>query len=102
MSKDPPLFFYRALIRPIIEYGMEVYFNSAEKSLQLVKKIQNDSLRLCSGALQITTNNCLLHHCNEMPMKIKFEQLCVYNRAHLYTFTLNSDHSTSAVIKHNW
>ena len=33
---------------------MEVYFNAAYSSLQLVEKIQNDNLRLCSGALQST------------------------------------------------
>ena len=30
---------------------MEDYFNSADSSLKLVEKMQNDSLRLCSGTL---------------------------------------------------
>ena len=51
VSKDPLLSLYRALICPIIKYGVEVYFNSSDISLRLVKKIQNDGLRWCSGAL---------------------------------------------------
>ena len=66
------------------------------------EKIQNLRLRLCSEALQSPPINCLQHHCNEMPVKIKFEQLCLYYRAHLCTFTSDLNHRTSAVIKDSW
>ena len=100
--KRPFLFIYRALIRTTIEHDTEVYFNSAGSSLQLVEKIQNDSLKLRSKALQSTPNNCLQHHCNKMPVKIKFKQLCLYYRVHLCTFASDLNHPTSANIKKNW
>ena len=102
MSKDSLLSLYRTLVRPVIEYGKKVYFNSVDSLLKLEEKIQNDSLRLCSGALQSTSINCSQHHCNEMPLKIKFEQLYLYNRAHLYTLVSDLNHPASAVIKDNW
>ena len=87
--------------RPTIGYGMKVYFNSANSSLQLVEEIHNDSFRLCYGALRSTPTKCLQHRCNEMPVKI-FEQLCLCCRAHVYTFTSDSNHPTQVVIKDNW
>ena len=99
MSKDAPLSLYRALIRPIIEYGMEIYFNCSDSTLKQVETIQHECLRICAGALRSAPIDCLQHYCNEMHLKIKFYQLCLYYRAHLSTFT---DHSTSAVITDSW
>ena len=99
MAKDPLLNLYRALIRPVIEYGMEIYFNSSDSLLKQVERIQSECLRICSGALRSTPLNCLQHYCNEMPLKIKFEQLCLYHRAHLSTF---ADHPTFSAICDCW
>ena len=41
VSKDPLLCIYRALIRPIIEYGMEIYFNSSDSTLKQIEKIRS-------------------------------------------------------------
>ena len=102
VSKDLLQSFYKVLVCPIIEYGKEVYFNSADSSLQLMEKIQNDNLRLLSGALKSTPINCLQHHCNEMPATTKFEQLCLYYRTHLCTITSHSNQPISADIKDIW
>ena len=99
VSKEPLLSIFRALIRPIIEYGMEVYFNSSDSSLKQVEKIQNECLRICAGALRSTPINCLQHYCNEMPLKIKFQQLCLYYRAYISTF---SDHPSLSTIRDSW
>ena len=72
MSKDTLLSLYRALIRPIIEYGMEIYFNCSDSTLKQIKTIQHECLRICAGALRSTPIDCLQHHCNEMPLKIRF------------------------------
>ena len=99
MLKDTLLSLYRALIRPIIEYGMEIYFNCSDSILKQIETIQHECLRICAGALRSTPIDCLQHYCNEMPLKIRFYQLCLYYRAHLSTFT---DHPTSPVILHSW
>ena len=80
---------------------MEGSFNSADSSSKLVEKILHNSLRLCSGALRSTLITCLRHQCNEMPVKIKFEQLCLYyiilqsSPSYIY---IDADHPTSAVV----
>ena len=63
---------------------METNFSSADNSLLLVEEMQNDSLILCSGALKSTPINYLQHHCKEISVKIKFEQLCLYYGARLH------------------
>ena len=95
VSKDPLLCIYRALIRPIIEYGMEIYFNSSDSTLKQIEKIQTECLRICAGAMRSTPINCLQVHCNEMSLKLKFEQLCLNFRAYLGTF---ANHPSSSVI----
>ena len=99
MSQDALLSLYRALIRPIIEYGMEIYFNCSDSTLKIIETLQHECLRICTGALRSTPIDCLQHYCNEMPLKIKFQQLCLYYRAHLSTFT---DHPTAAITIDSW
>ena len=99
MSKDTLLSLYRGLIRPIIEYGKEIYFNCSDSTVKQIETIQHECLRICAGALRSTPIDCLQHYCNEMPLKIWFYQLCLYYRARLFTFT---DHPTSAVILDSW
>ena len=99
VSKDPLLCMYRALIRPIIEYGMEIYFNSSDSTLKQIEKIQTECLRICAGAMRSTPINCLQVHCNEMPLKLKFEQLCLNFRAYLGTF---ANHPSSSVVQNSW
>ena len=97
--KNTLLCIYRALIRPIIEYGMEIYFNSSDLILKQIEKIQTECLRICAGAMRSTPVNCLQVHCNEMPLKLKFEQLCLNFRAYLGTF---ANHPSSSVVQNSW
>ena len=90
---------YRSLIRSITDYGMEIYFNSSNKNRYEIEKIQNEALRLCTGALNSTPVCSLQHACNEMPPNIRFLQLCLFYRAHLLTF---SEHPTLSVIQDSW
>ena len=73
VSKDPLLCIYRALIHPIIEYGVEIYFNSSDSTLKQIEKIQTECLRICAGVMRSNPINCLQVYCNEMPLKQKFE-----------------------------
>ena len=81
------------------EYGMKIYFNCSDSTLKQVETIQHECLRICVGDLRCTPIDCLQHYWNEMPLKIKFYQLCLYYRAHFSIFT---DHPTSAVIIDSW
>ena len=65
VSKDPLLYNYRALIRPIINYEMEIYFNSSNSTLKQIEKIQTERMKIRAGAMHSTPINCLQVHCND-------------------------------------
>ena len=98
-SKAPMLTLHRSLIRSITDHGMEIYFNSSNENRYEIEKIQNEALRLCTGALKSTPVYSLLHACNEMPPNIRYLQLCLFYRTHLLTF---SEHPTLSVIQDCW
>ena len=95
VSKDHLLCIYRALICPIIEYEMEIYFNSLDSTLKQIEKIQTECLWICAEAMRSTPIKCLQVHCNEMPLKLKFEQLSLNFRAYVGTF---ANHPSSSVV----
>ena len=53
-GKRPLRTVHRSLVRSVIEYGMEAYFFAFPGLLKPLQKIQNDALRLCTGALVST------------------------------------------------
>jgi len=55
----------RSLVRSVMEYGMEAYFVASPSLLQPLQKIQNDALRLCTGA-PVSTPVICLHHARAM------------------------------------
>jgi len=56
---------------------MEAYFFASPSLLKPLQKIQNDALRLCTGALVSIPVICLHHACNEMPLNSKHKFLCL-------------------------
>ena len=46
VSNDSLLCIYSALIRPIIEFGMKIYFNSSDLTLKQIEKIQTECLKI--------------------------------------------------------
>ena len=90
----PMLTLYRCLIRPILEYGIEA-FGSSAYALAELQKLQNEALRICTGVMRSTAAICLQHVCNEMPIKFRHQQLCLFYKAHLMTF---GQHPTSTVL----
>ena len=96
-SKLPMVFLYRALIRSVTDYTMEVYFNpNTRKQIEL---IQNQALQLCTRAMKSTPIICLQHTCNELPPHLRHVQICLNYRAHLLTF---NSHPNSIVISDTW
>ena len=55
-GKAPMLTLYRSLIRSVTDYGMEIYFNSNTKNNYETEKIQNETLRVCTGAFKKHTS----------------------------------------------
>jgi len=62
---------YKTLVRPIIDYGAIAY-DSASKTLQdVVEKIQNRALRICTGCMKSTEVALLQNECGIMPLKYR-------------------------------
>ena len=89
----------RSLVRSVIEYGSEAYFFTSPNLLKPLHKIQNDVLRLCTGAMASTPLICLHHACDEMPLLIRHMFLCLTFKAHLLSF---SDHPAQWWIEDCW
>jgi len=90
---------YRSLVRCAIECGMEAYFFTSPNLLKPLHRIQNDALRLRTGAMASTPLICLHHACDEMPLLIRHKLLCLKFGAHLLTF---SDHPAQSLIEDCW
>jgi len=58
-------------LKQSVEYGIEAYFCSSATSLDPLLKIQHYALRICTGALIITSVVCIQHACREMQLDIK-------------------------------
>ena len=98
-ASKSPLTIYRCLVRSLLEYGMEADFFSARSDVVSLVKLQNEALRLCTGAMRSTPTICLQHACNAMPLELKHSLLCSKYRAHLLTFPT---HPAKTIIEDCW
>ena len=62
---------YKTLIRPIIDYGSIAYDTAPNSLLQIVERIQNKALRICTGCMRSTQINLLQNECGIMPLKLR-------------------------------
>ena len=76
---------------------MEAYFNPS--IAHDIQKIQNEALRLCTGALQNTPICALQHNCSEIPVVIRHKQLCLKYRTHLLDI---KNHPARTVKQDSW
>lgn len=70
-SKKTLCYIYKALIRSRIDYGCEVYEAANKSNLKKLEIIQNQCLRICTGAIKSTTTNTLEVDCGVMPLDIR-------------------------------
>ena len=74
---------YTSLIRPILDYNGFLFDNIASHKIKLLQTIQNDALRIATGALR-TTNTCNLHVETNIPpldRRRKYQLLCFYAKS---------------------
>jgi len=83
-------------------HGSLQYFFSSPSLLKPLHKIQNDALRLCTGAMASTPVICVHHACDEMPLNINHRFQCLKFKAHLLSFNDQCDHPTLALIEDCW
>lgn len=62
---------YRALIRPIIEYGCEVFDSASDTLKAKLDSIQYRALKICAGAVCRTSLMSLQVECGEAPLSLR-------------------------------
>ena len=66
---------YRALVRSVLEYGLEVFHFAPKKYLIRLERIQACALRICYGAMRSTPICALQVACKEMPLDLRHQYL---------------------------
>jgi len=65
---------YKTLIRPKLEYGMELLHTASRKAWKKLEVIQNTCLRIACGAMHGTAADALQQECGELPLKLRRQQ----------------------------
>ena len=75
---------YRTLIRPKMEYGMELFHTAIKSAWRNLEIIQSTCLRLACGAMCSTAVDAVQQECGEPPIKFinseENEQFCVIHQ----------------------
>lgn len=71
------LLVYKQWIRPLLEYGSQIFIDAPSKHLLLLDRIQFASLRLVFGLLFSVSTNVLLDHFAEWPLFTRFKFLLI-------------------------
>nr|XP_054604977.1 uncharacterized protein LOC129166525 [Nothobranchius furzeri] len=66
---------YISMIRSVIDYGSIMYGSSSKTLLKRIESIQNQALRICSGAIKSTPVASLQVEMGEMPICLRFKQI---------------------------
>jgi len=78
---------------------MEVYFTSTLTDKKQIEKIQNEALRLCTGAMRSRPVCCLQHVCNETPSYTRTQQTILSTLQSASPFQKHPAHS---LIQNSW
>ena len=70
-GKQCMLRIYRTLIRPKLEYGIELFCTANKASWRKLSVIQNTCLRLACGAMRGTAIDALQQECGELPILLR-------------------------------
>ncbi|UYV80245.1 hypothetical protein LAZ67_18002138, partial [Cordylochernes scorpioides] len=60
---------YTSLIRPILEYGYQIYGTASETNLKSLERIQLSAARIITGLLNTCPNDIVLYEADIMPLK---------------------------------
>lgn len=91
------LIVYKALIRSLLDFGCEAYDSAPSSVKQPLDSIQYQSLRICAGALPLTSLEALQTELGEMPLDLRRQMLADILRQKI---AMHRDHPVNA--NHNW
>jgi len=65
---------YKALIRPVLDYGAIALYTANDTHLLKLEAIQSHALRLCCRAAFGTPTIALQNECGEMPLRLSWHE----------------------------
>ena len=83
------LLLFRTLIRPILDYGCEVYDTAKHTIKRKLDSVQLNALKVCSGTTFFTSLAALQTECGEMPLELRRYMISSKHRAKLESFPTN-------------
>ena len=98
-SKTSMLKIYRTLIRPRMEYGVELFHTASKAALQKLNSIQYTCLRLACGAMRGTAADALQQECGEMPLSIRRQRSLKRYTARIST---SDDNPAKKILQDHW
>ena len=70
-DKRTMIIVYKAMILSVIDYGCEIYDSACKSRKWSLDRIQNQALRLCTGALRCTSIEALEVDCGLFPLDLR-------------------------------
>jgi len=90
---------YRTLIRPRLDYGLELFYTASKGSWKKLETIQTTCLRLACGAMRGTANDTLQQECGELPLKLRRKRAILRYTAKL---SITSNNPASNILEDSW
>ena len=90
---------YRTLVRPKMEYGLEVLHTASKASWKKLEVIQHTCLRIACGAMRGTPIDALQQECGELPLQLRRKRATLR-----YTTKISSSNNNPAksVLEESW
>ena len=98
-GKRPLVAIYRALVRSVIEYGLELYSSASKSTIKILESIQAQCLRICCGALKSTPIIALQNECGEAPIVLKKTEILMRHAARIIS---NPNNPTKDSLTDTW
>lgn len=98
-NKKALLMLYRALIRPILDYGAVAFCTASDSQLKRMEIIQAQALRICCGAAHGTATTAVQNECGEMPLHLRWLGDSVKQGVNIVT---SKDHVAEDAMKDHW
>ena len=90
---------YKTLIRPKLEYGMELLHTASRKAWKRMEVVQNTCLRIACGAMHGTAADAIQQECGELPIRLRRQQALLRYTTRISAATNNP---ATAILQDNW
>ncbi|GFV22923.1 RNase H domain-containing protein [Trichonephila clavipes] len=92
---------YTSLIRPVLEYGSQIYFSASRTNLAKLDRVQSSAARIITGMRHSCPTDLVLFEADIMPLDLR-RKLLLSNRSaiqHLSDWTNVGDKTSVSILK---